>query len=216
MANSLSARLEQKPVIPLIRADDADVAIAIAQALAAAGMPLVEVVQRTEQSLVCLAAIAKSTPSVIVGAGTVLSADQAVACIDAGAKFIVSPGLDEGVVEAARSRDIDVFPGIMTPTELQRAHNLGLEAVKFFPAATAGGVPALLALAGIFPRVRFLPTGGISAANLADYLALPAVLACAGSWMTPRDAISKGDFGRMTALAREALEIAAKARGLAA
>ena len=211
MTTPLIDNLTACPVIPLIQADDAETAIAIAQALQNAGMPLVEVVQRTEQSLQCLEAVAHALPELVVGAGTVLSSKQAVACIDAGARFIVSPGLDESVVSLTVARGLDAIPGVMTPTELQQAHNLGLRTVKFFPASTAGGVAALNALASVFREVRFIPTGGVSASNLAEYLSQPAVIACGGSWMTPRDAIATGDFARITALAAEALVIAKNA-----
>jgi 2-dehydro-3-deoxyphosphogluconate aldolase/(4S)-4-hydroxy-2-oxoglutarate aldolase len=181
---SLETRLRRHPVIPLIDAEDAATAVRIARALAAAGLTLVEVVQRNHASLACLNAIASELPELVTGAGTVLSAAQAEACLAHGARFIVSPGLDDSVVAAARALGVEVIPGIMTPTELQRAANLGLDVVKFFPAASAGGVATLAALASVFRSMRFIPTGGITAANLADYLALPAVLACAGSWMT--------------------------------
>jgi 2-dehydro-3-deoxyphosphogluconate aldolase / (4S)-4-hydroxy-2-oxoglutarate aldolase len=208
----LIGHLTASPVIPLIQADNVASAIAIAQALQAAGMPLVEVVQRTDQSLQCLEGIANALPDLVVGAGTVLSSAQAASCADAGAKFIVSPGLDEGVVNVATARGLDAIPGVMTPTELQHAHNLGLRTVKFFPASTAGGIGALNALASVFRDMRFIPTGGVSAADLGEYLSQRSVIACGGSWMTPRDAIATRDFERVTALAAEALEIARNAK----
>jgi 2-dehydro-3-deoxyphosphogluconate aldolase/(4S)-4-hydroxy-2-oxoglutarate aldolase len=212
LTTTLERIVTDKPVIPLIQSESEAAGVCIATALQAAGMPLVEVVQRTDASLEALSAIAAALPDLCVGAGTVLSADQAEICIERGARFIVSPGLDDGVVAASRAAGVEVVPGIMTPTELQHAHNLGLTAVKFFPAATAGGVAALKGLASVFRQMRFIPTGGISAANLADYLALDAVLACGGSWMTPPDAIAAGDYDRVTTLAREALDIATRAR----
>jgi 2-dehydro-3-deoxyphosphogluconate aldolase/(4S)-4-hydroxy-2-oxoglutarate aldolase len=208
----LSTAIAEVGVIPLIAAESPDEGVAIARALAAAGPRVLEVVQRTDASLACLEAIARECRGSIVGAGTVLSREQADACVARGARFIVSPGLDADVVAAARSQGVDVFPGVMTPTELQRALKLGLGIVKFFPAETAGGVAAVRALAAVFRELRFIPTGGVSAANLAAYLAQPAVLACAGSWMTPRSAIAAGDYGRVTALASEALAIARSAR----
>jgi 2-dehydro-3-deoxyphosphogluconate aldolase/(4S)-4-hydroxy-2-oxoglutarate aldolase len=208
---SLIETLHSNSVIPLIQAETAETAVAIAQALKEAGMPVVEVVQRTDRSLECLRAIAHQVEDLIVGAGTVLSTEQALACMDAGARFIVSPGLDQAIVEAVQSRQIDVVPGIMTPTELQHAHRLGLRLVKFFPASTAGGIPGLKALSSVFRDMRFVPTGGISAANLAEYLAQPAVIACGGSWMTPEQAIARGDFEQIAALARVALDIARNA-----
>ena len=213
MPAPLHAVFKANPVIPLIEADDPKTAVALARALQAGGLSVVEVVQRTAHSLECLAAIAAELPELLTGAGTVLSATQAELCIASGARFIVSPGLDDGVVAAARDNDVDIFPGIMTPSELQHAHNLGIDTVKFFPAATAGGVAALQALASVFRAMRFIPTGGISASNLAAYFSLPAVLACGGSWLTPADAVSRGDFDHITALATEALSIARRARG---
>jgi 2-dehydro-3-deoxyphosphogluconate aldolase/(4S)-4-hydroxy-2-oxoglutarate aldolase len=149
----------------------------------------------------------------IAGAGTVLSPEQAQQAIDNGARFIVSPGLDDGVVALCQEADIPVYPGIYTPSEIQHAYNLGLDVVKFFPASIAGGVKAIKAVAGVFRTMRFMPTGGISAGNLAEYLAVPSVLACGGSWLTPADAIAAGDYQAITKLAEEAIEIARQARG---
>jgi 2-dehydro-3-deoxyphosphogluconate aldolase/(4S)-4-hydroxy-2-oxoglutarate aldolase len=151
-------------------------------------------------------------PDVIAGAGTVLSAAQAEAALANGAKFIVSPGLDDGVVAVAKAHDVPIYPGIMTPGELQRAFNLGLNTVKFFPASIAGGVPALKAFSSVFRTMQFMPTGGVSPGNLADFLAIPAVLACGGSWLTPKDAIDAGNYDEITKLAAAALAIAVKAR----
>jgi 2-dehydro-3-deoxyphosphogluconate aldolase/(4S)-4-hydroxy-2-oxoglutarate aldolase len=208
----LTTALVECGIVPLISAESPEEGVATARALEAAGMPVLEVVQRTDASLTCLEAIVRECRGSIVGAGTVLTRLQAEACLARGARFIVSPGLDEDVIAVARQDGVEVFPGVMTPTELQRALKLRLRTVKFFPAATAGGVAALQALAAVFRDLRFIPTGGVSANNLAAYLALPSVLACAGSWMTPRSAIAAGDFGRITALASEALAIARSAR----
>jgi 2-dehydro-3-deoxyphosphogluconate aldolase/(4S)-4-hydroxy-2-oxoglutarate aldolase len=213
LTTQLIKRLEREPVLPLIEVDDADTGLAVAGALHAGGLRVVEVVQRSAAALDCLALIAEQMPDLLVGAGTVLSGDQAIECIDAGAEFIVSPGVDDGVVDATRSRGFDVIPGAMTPTELQRAFNLGLGVAKFFPASAAGGVPALKALGAVFRQLRFVPTGGVSVANLADYLALDCVLACGGSWLAPADAVRAGDLARITALAAEALAIATEVRG---
>ncbi len=205
--------LARNPVVPLVQSDDPAAAVAISRALAAGGLTVVEVVFRTDRALECLKAVADEVPEVIAGAGTVLSAKQAQAAIDSGAKFIVSPGLDDGVVGVAKDNDAPIYPGIMTPSELQHAFNLGLETVKFFPASIAGGVPALKALASVFRSMRFMPTGGVSAANLADFLAVPAVLACGGSWLTPKAAIDSGNYNEITKLAAEALAIAHAAGG---
>ena len=204
--------LADSPVVPLVQADDPDTAIATSRALSAGGLHVVEVVLRTDRALECLQAIATDVPGVIAGAGTVLTTAQAEAALQSGAKFIVCPGLDDRIVAMARERGVPVYPGIMTPTELQRAFNLGLDIVKFFPASIAGGIPALRALSSVFRDVSFMPTGGVSAANLADFLAIPAVVACGGSWLTPADAIADGNFGKVTELAAEAVTIARQAR----
>ncbi len=206
--------LTESPVVPLVQAEDPDVAVCTSRALAAGGLKVAEVVFRTDRSLECLQAVANDVPQMIVGAGTVLSARQATAALQNGAKFIVSPGLDEGVVGVAREHGVPVYPGTMTPGEIQHAFNLGLDTVKFFPATIAGGVPALKALASVFRNMRFMPTGGISPRNLGDFLAVPAVLACGGSWMTPAHSIEAGDYDAITTLAAEAVAIARKARGL--
>lgn len=213
MTTGIDKVLEANPVVPLVQADDPNVAVKTSRALAAGGLTVAEVVFRTDRALECLKAVADEVPEVIAGAGTVLSASQAEAAFDAGAQFIVSPGLDDGVVAVALERGAPVYPGIVTPGELQHAFNLGLEIVKFFPASIAGGVPALKALSSVFRTMRFMPTGGVSAGNLAEFLAVPAVLACGGSWLTPASAIEANDYDQITTLAQEALHIAAQARG---
>jgi len=205
--------LEAAPVVPLVQADDPAIAIKTSRALAAGGLTVVEVVFRTDRALECLKSVADEVPEMIAGAGTVLSAAQAEAAFDAGARFIVSPGLDDGVVAVAQERGAPVYPGIVTPGELQHAFNLGLSEVKFFPATIAGGIPAIKALSSVFRTMRFMPTGGVSPGNLEDFLKVPAVLACGGSWLTPADAIASDNYDKITTLAKEALEIAARARG---
>lgn len=213
MNTDLQSRLETAPVVPLIQADDPGVAVEIARALVAGGLTVLEVVLRTDAALRCMQQVVEDVPDAIVGAGTVLSVEHASKSLDAGASFIVSPGLHAPVVETALEANVDVFPGVATASEAQLAWNLGLRAMKFFPAGQIGGVGMLKALSAVFRDVRFMPTGGVSAANLADYLAVPAVLACGGSWLTPADSVSAGDYDRITALATEAVSIAHKARG---
>jgi 2-dehydro-3-deoxyphosphogluconate aldolase/(4S)-4-hydroxy-2-oxoglutarate aldolase len=210
---NINELLTNKPVVPLVQADDPAIAVATSRALAAGGLQVAEVVFRTDRALECLQAVADDVPEMIAGAGTVLSAEQARAAIDNGARFIVSPGLDDGVVAVAKDHGVPVYPGTMTPSEVQHAFNLGLDTVKFFPASIAGGVPALKALASVFRTMKFMPTGGVSPGNLADFLAVPAVLACGGSWLTPADAIKAGDYEKITELAAEAVAIARAARG---
>ncbi len=210
---NINELLSKNPVVPLVQADDPEIAIKTSRALAAGGLQVAEVVFRTDRALECLQAVADQVPEMIAGAGTVLSAAQAKAAIDNGAQFIVSPGLDEGVVAVAQENNVPVYPGTMPPSEVQRAFNLGLDTVKFFPASIAGGVKALKALASVYRTMKFMPTGGVSPGNLGEFLAIPAVLACGGSWLTPADAIEAGDYDKITALAAEAVDIARKARG---
>lgn len=212
LSNLLNERLERAPVVPLIQANDADVALATAKALLEGGLGVIEVVLRTKEAMSCLQAIATSNPSALVGAGTVLTADQARAAIDAGASFIVSPGLDDKVVGVAQQAGLPVFPGIATATELQHAWNLGLDVVKFFPAGLAGGMSMIKALSSVFESVRFMPTGGVTADNLTGYLGIPSVIACGGSWLTPAAAIKASDYSEITRLAKDALSKAKTVR----
>ncbi|MEM1052173.1 MAG: bifunctional 4-hydroxy-2-oxoglutarate aldolase/2-dehydro-3-deoxy-phosphogluconate aldolase [Pseudomonadota bacterium] len=213
MSNSLSDRLAAAPVVPLIGENDADRAVAAAEALAAGGLSVIEVVMRSSDAQKGMEAIlAKASGDLIVGAGTVLTLDQAKSVQASGAQFIVSPGLVDEIAEYCLAENIPFFPGTMTAGEVQRAYALGLREVKFFPASLAGGVPMLKAFSSVFREMRFMPTGGLSAANLAEFLALPSVLACGGSWLTPKEAIAAGDYSQITTLASEAVAIAAQAR----
>lgn len=207
--SDINFRLARAPIVPLVQADDPDVAIATTRALAQGGLTVIEVVLRTQTALDCLAAICELDDDLIVGAGTVLSASQANEVLDRGAKFIVSPGLDEAIVGIAQDADVPVFPGTMTPSEVMRARNLGVSVVKFFPAAIAGGIPALKTLGSVFGDMKFMPTGGVSAKNLPEFLALKNVVACGGSWLTPAAAIAAGNYDEVTRLAREAVAMAA-------
>ncbi|WP_189495010.1 bifunctional 4-hydroxy-2-oxoglutarate aldolase/2-dehydro-3-deoxy-phosphogluconate aldolase [Algimonas arctica] len=208
MTNTLIQSLEAKRVVPLVQSDDPKTALKIAEALLAGGLNVLEVVLRTDAALDCLEAIAKEFPKAHVGAGTVLSADQSIEVIRRGASFIVSPGLDPASVQVANDAGVPILPGISTATELQQAWNLGLRTVKLFPASLVGGPKMLKALSSVFRDVRFMPTGGVSPTNLPEYLAVPAVLACGGSWLTPADAIASGDFAAITKLAKDAIAIA--------
>jgi len=211
MTRQIEECLEITPLLALVQALDGESAVRASQALLAGGISVIEVLFRTGAALDCLGAVAREVPGAVVGAGTVLSAAQAEAALDAGAEFIVSPGLDERVIEVARSAGRPVFPGVCTATELQRAHNLGLEVVKFFPALVAGGAPAIKALSSVFREMRFIPTGGVAPANLADFLAIPAVLACGGSWLTPASLVENGDFNGIRKLAEQAVAVTRQA-----
>ena len=212
MKTDLIATLNAGPVVPLVQSNDPAQAVEISRALLAGGLNVLEVVLRTDQAFDCLAKISETFPDAHVGAGTVLSGDHAKRAIDCGATFIVSPGLTQNVVDVAQKHDMPILPGIATATELQTAWNMGLRTVKFFPAGLAGGPKMLGALSSVFRDVQFMPTGGVSAANLPDFLSVPAVLACGGSWLTPKDAIASGDFGAITTLAQDALKIAKTVR----
>jgi 2-dehydro-3-deoxyphosphogluconate aldolase/(4S)-4-hydroxy-2-oxoglutarate aldolase len=210
---TLKTVLEKVPVVPVVVIDDAKKAVQVAKALVAGGLTVIEVTMRTAAAPDAIAAIAEQVPEALVGAGTVLSPEHATDIVAAGAKFIVSPGLHEDVVSTANKLGVPIIPGVATASELQRAWNLGLRILKFFPAEQAGGIPMIKSLASVFRDVVFMPTGGVSPDNLRDYLKLPAVLACGGSWLTPSDAVKGGDYERITRLAAEAVAIAREVRG---
>ena len=186
------------PVVALERAADAE---PLADALCAGGLPCAEVTLRTEAALDSLRALA-GREELLLGAGTVHSAEQAAAAVDAGAQFVVTPGFNPRTVKWCQENQVPVFPGIATPTDLELALEHGVETVKFFPAETLGGVNTLKAFSGPYGQMRFIPTGGIHAGNLADYLALPSVLACGGSWM-----VKAGDWSETTRLTTEAMKL---------
>ena len=208
----LEPRLVAAPIVPLIQSDFPEIALKTVEALHAGGLSVMEVVLRTDGALSCLEAIAREVPGVAVGAGTVLTAEQAEQTVRLGAQFIVSPGLDDGVVKVCQSKQIELLPGTVTATEVQRAWNYGLRTVKFFPASLSGGAPMLKAFASVFKGMRFMPTGGISPANLTEYLSNPAVIACGGSWLTPAGEIEAGNYAAVTELAREAVKLAQTVR----
>lgn len=205
--------LQAAPVIPVIVLQRVTDALPVAEALIEGGIPIFEVTLRTEAALPAIADLAMRFPEALTGAGTVLNKQHAKRAIDAGARFIVSPGWDKGVVKTARAAGLPVVPGVATASEVQRARNRGLRVLKLFPAGVAGGVPMLKALSSVFQDIRFVPTGGVTAGNLADYLALPNVAAVGGSWLTPKQAVAEGRFGEITRLANEARRIAAEVRG---
>ncbi len=208
----MQALLEQTRVVPVVVIEDASDAVPVAKALIAGGLPIIEITLRTAAAFDAIAAISNDIPEAHVGAGTVLSSDQAHAAVSAGAGFIVSPGLHDGVVDAARGLSVPIVPGIATPGEVQRAWNYGLRLLKFFPASLAGGIPMLKALSAVFRDVEFIPTGGISPGNLRDYLELPSVVACGGSWLTPSSAVRVGAWDEITRLAAEAVSISTTAK----
>ena len=198
------------PVVVLNKADDAE---PLAQALVKGGLPCAEVTFRTDAAEESILRIAKKFPEMFVGAGTVLTTEQADRAVGAGAKFIVSPGLNPKVVEHCLKKGYPITPGIMTPTELEMALGFGLDVVKFFPAENAGGLKMIKAMSAPYTMMKFMPTGGINATNVRDYLACNKILACGGSWMVKGDLINAGDFAEIEKLTREAAAIVKEIRG---
>jgi 2-dehydro-3-deoxyphosphogluconate aldolase/(4S)-4-hydroxy-2-oxoglutarate aldolase len=196
--------LQAGPVMPVVVIDDAAHAVPLARSLVAGGIRAIEITLRTGAALDAVQAIARDVPDAIPGVGTALTGADVLAALDAGAKFIVSPGATPALLEAAIGSGLPFLPGVATASELMAGMAAGLSAFKFFPAAQAGGVEGLKALAGPFPRARFCPTGGVNAANAADYLALANVVCVGGSWLAARETIAAGDFARIEALARAA------------
>ncbi len=192
------------PVIPVIVIQRLQDAVPLAQALVAGGVRVLEVTMRTPVALQAIAAIARAVPEAIVGAGTIRSAADARAAKDAGSRFGVSPGYTAAVGAACRAAGLPLLPGVATAGEVMAAQADGLAFLKFFPATAAGGIPLLKALAGPFPDVDFCPTGGITPETAPQFLALPNVKVCGGSWLTPQDAVDAGDWARITQLARAA------------
>ena len=192
------------PVIPVIVIDDVNAAVPLARALVAGGVRVLEITLRTSVALRCMEAIVKAVPEAIVGAGTVRSLADARAAKDVGCRFAVSPGYASDIGQACRNLGLPLLPGVATASEVMQANLDGYTFLKFFPASAAGGIPLLKALAGPFPDVLFCPTGGISVETAPHYLALGNVRVCGGSWLTPADAVGKGDWARITALARAA------------
>ena len=191
------------PVIPVLVIDRASDAAPLATALVAGGLPALEVTQRTPAALGAIRAMA-DVPGAAPGAGTILTADDARRAADAGARFLVSPGLSDAVVRIAADLGLPLLAGVATATEIMRGLDLGLTRFKFFPAETSGGARALAAFGGPFAHVRFCPTGGITPANAPDYLALPNVACVGGSWLAPRASVASGDWVGITSLAQAA------------
>ena len=197
------------PVIPVIVINRPEDAVPLAQALVDGGVRVLEITLRTPVALRCMEAIAKAVPEAIVGAGTVRSVADAQAAKDAGCSFAVSPGYLSDVGIACRNIGLPLLPGVATGSEVMQANADGYHFLKFFPATAAGGIPMLKALAGPFPDVVFCPTGGITPETAGQFLALPNVRVCGGSWLTPQDAVDAKDWARITKLARDSAKLRA-------
>jgi len=200
-------------IVPVVRLEQPAEGIPLARALLAGGLPCAEITFRTQAAADAIRQIAAAVPEVVVGAGTVVSVDQARQAVDAGASFIVSPGFGPKVVEWCLQARVPVLPGVATPSDILLALDHGLTILKFFPAESLGGTPMLEAMAAPFGGVRFVPTGGITAANLGAYLKLPAVIAVGGSWLVAPKLIAAGKFDEITRLTQEAVSAVRMARG---
>ncbi len=199
-------------VLPVIKIDDVKNAVPLCRAIISGGLPAAEITFRTECAADAIKLVTDEFPDMLTGAGTVLTVEQVDRAVAAGAKFIVSPGLNPTVVKHCQSIGVPVIPGVMTPGEIEKGLELGLKVLKFFPAEAAGGLKMIKALSAPYGGVKFMPTGGINEKNLADYLANPKVLACGGSFMVKSDLINEGRFDEIERMTREAVEIVKKAR----
>jgi 2-dehydro-3-deoxyphosphogluconate aldolase/(4S)-4-hydroxy-2-oxoglutarate aldolase len=213
MPDPIFERFYKIGVIPVLEIDSAQQAKPLAEALLAGDLPVAEITLRTDAALDSIRLIARGVQEVIVGAGTVLNREQAEAAREAGAQFLVSPGLIDAVVLWAQERQIPVLAGAVTPTEMIHGINLGLDILKFFPAETMGGLSAIKALSDPFPQLRFIPTGGIKFENMAHYLQNPKIHAVGGSWMAKRQMIAGGNFEEIVRLAQEASRLVKQIRG---
>ena len=213
MFEEMNEKLSAFGVVPVVVIEDAKDAEALAEALLAGGLRCAEVTFRTAAAEEAIRRITAKFPDMLVGAGTVLSVEQAERAEAAGAKFIVSPGFDPEVVDHCIARGLPVYPGVMTPSEVLQGVKRGLKVLKFFPAGEAGGTAMIKALSGPYPGLRFLPTGGINVKNMGEYLSMKAVAACGGSWIVKKDLIAAGAFEKITEMTREAVAAVQAARG---
>lgn len=210
--NSVLQQLKEIGIIPVVAVDEAETAVPLGQALLTGGLPCAEITFRTAAAADAIRNMRAAFPEMLVGAGTVLTVAQAEQAKTAGAKFIVTPGFDAAVVDWCLANAIPVTPGVMTPTDINLALTRGLRLLKFFPAEVAGGIKALKAIGAPYGDVRFIPTGGITADNLADYLRLPMVHACGGSFMVKKALIAAGQFDEIARRTEQAVAIVQSAR----
>ena len=200
-------------LVPVVVLNDAKDAVPLAKALCEGGLPVAEVTFRTDAAEESIRRIAEAFPEMLVGAGTVLTTDQVDRAVAAGAKFIVSPGFDPEIVDYCLSKEIPIYPGVVTPSELAQAVKRGLKVVKFFPAEAYGGVNTIKALAAPYPMVKFMPTGGVNLKNLKNYLECDKITACGGSWMVKGDLIKAEAFDEIRTLTADAVALAKEIRG---
>lgn len=206
-------RIHNIGIVPVVSLKNAEDAFPLGRALCEGGLPCAEVTFRTDAAEESIRRLTQSEPELLVGAGTVLTVEQADCAIRAGAKFIVSPGLNPKVVRHCREKKITVIPGVFTPSEMEQALELGLEAVKFFPAEPGGGLSMIRAMGAAYTKLRFMPTGGINIGNVSEYLKWDRVLACGGSWMVKDGLIEAGRYEEIAVLCREAADLVKRIRG---
>ena len=206
MSMDLRKIVEETGLVPVVVIDDAADATQTAEALKAGGVPIMEITLRTKAGLDAIEAVAKGVTDIVVGAGTVMSADQVDEAVARGAKFVVSPGFDASIVGKCQELGVGVFPGCVTPTEIMAALSMGLDVLKFFPANVYGGIGAIKALSGPFPNVRFMPTGGADLSNLKDFI-IPQVIAVGGGWLCPRNDIKEKKFDAITKACADSVAI---------
>ena len=209
---SVTETIQKMGVVPVVVLNDAKDAAPLAKALCEGGLPCAEVTFRTDAAEESIRIMTTEFPEMFVGAGTVLTTSQVDRAVAAGAKFIVSPGFDPEIVDYCLSKEIPVFPGCITPSEVSQAVKRGLKVVKFFPAEQFGGVATIKALAAPFTGVKFMPTGGVNAKNLESYLSCDKIVACGGSWMVKGDLVKDGKFDEIKALVEEAVQLVASIR----
>lgn len=210
--NDLIKKLSETGIVPVVKIDNAKDALPLARALRDGGINCAEITFRTDAAEESIRLIHEAFPDMLIAAGTVLSSEQADKAINAGACAIVSPGLNPQVVKHCNEKKYPIIPGVCTPSEVEMAMSLGLKYLKFFPAEAAGGVKMIKAMAAPYSMIKFMPTGGISTANVADYLNCKFVFACGGSWMVPADKITNGEFEEIKSLTKEAAQLLKKIR----
>ena len=212
MYDELKQKFEKIGIIPVVVLEDAKDAHALGEALMNGGLPAAEVTFRTEAAEEVIRILSQDFPEMLVGAGTVLTTEQADRAVAAGAKFIVAPGFNPTVVKHCLEKGYPVTPGVQTPGEMEQAMELGLDFVKFFPAEPAGGLPMIKAVSAPYGKLKFMPTGGINKDNVKDYLKYNKIVACGGTWMVKGDLIEGGNFEKITELTKEAAEIVKEIR----
>ncbi|MFI3213002.1 MAG: bifunctional 4-hydroxy-2-oxoglutarate aldolase/2-dehydro-3-deoxy-phosphogluconate aldolase [Eubacteriales bacterium] len=203
--NAVLEQIQKIGIVPVVVLEDAKDAAPLAKALCEGGLPCAEVTFRTAAAEECIRIMASEFPEMLVGAGTVLTTEQVDRAVGAGAKFIVSPGLNPEVVAYCVEKNIPITPGVSSPSQVEQAIALGLDVVKFFPAEAAGGIKMIKAMAAPYTNMKFMPTGGITSKNINEYLAFPKIIACGGSWMVSGDLVKAGAFDEITKLTREAV-----------